>query len=151
MGTRRTFPSRSPASSKDIVVESSFDFWVLVLDNSDVKKTLKDLTLSWLQCGQGDYLNYRPGDVVSIFGYPGKGATENMLGPLRMSYVKEEEPPAAGSDFLYYDNDTLPGNSGSPVIGRGSKDGDYAVKGIHIRGNVGINTAQGLQKLKDWI
>ena len=60
-------------------------------------------------------------------------------------------PPSAGSDFLYYDNDTLPGNSGSPVIGRGSKDGDYAVKGIHIRGNVGINTAQGLQKLKDWI
>ena len=148
MGKRRTFQGRSPAS-KDIMVESYLDFCVLVLDNPDVKKTLKDLKLSWLQCGQGDYLNYRPGDVVFIFGYPGKGA--NMLRSLRMSYGKEEEPPAAGSDFLYYDNDTLPGNSGSPVIGRGSKDGDYAVKGIHIRGNVGINTAQGLQKLKDWI
>ena len=74
-----------------------------------------------------------------------------MLRPLRMSYGKEEEIPAAGSDFLYYDNDTFPGNSGSPVIGRGSKNGDYAVKGINIRGDVGINTAQGLQKLKDWI
>ena len=100
MGTRRTFPSRSPASSKDIVVESSFDFWVLVLDNSDVKKTLKDLTLSWLQCGQGDYLNHRPGDVVSIFGCPGKGATENMLRPLRMSYGKEEEPPLEALHLL---------------------------------------------------
>ena len=151
MGTRRTFPGRVRATSKDITVESNLDFCVLVLDNPDAKETLKGLKLSWLQCGQGDYLNYRPGDVVSIFGYPGKGATVNMLRPLRMSYGKEEEPPAAGSDFLYYDNDTLPGNSGSPVIGRGSKDGDYAVKGIHIRGDVRINTAQALQKLKDWI
>ena len=78
MGKRRSFPGRGPATSKDIMVESNLDFCVLVLDNPDAKKTLKDLKLSWLQCG--------PGDVVSIFGNPGKGATENMLRPLRMSY-----------------------------------------------------------------
>ena len=56
MGTRRTFPGRVRATSKDITVESNLDFCVLVLDNPDAKETLKDLKLSWLQCGQGDYL-----------------------------------------------------------------------------------------------
>ena len=39
MGKRRTFQSRSPATSKDIMVESNLDFCVLVLDNPDVRKT----------------------------------------------------------------------------------------------------------------
>ena len=56
-------------------------------------------------------------------------------------------------DFLCYDNDTLPGNSGSPVIGRGTRDGScYAVKGIHVAGTeYDRNKAQGLQSLANWL
>ena len=140
--------------------DADLDFCVLVLDNADTEAKLKQLGLSWLQLGNGEYLDYKPGDVVSIFGYPGKEAREDGKRPLRMSYGKEMPPPEdsdsdSDSDFLYYDNDTLPGNSGSPVIGRGSKNDncDYAVKGIHVAGNntEGYNKAQGLQKLSDWI
>ena len=88
-----------------------------------IKKKLEKMGLAWLQCGNGEYLNHKPGDVVSIYGYPGKEATKNGRRLLRPSCGKEMPPPGGASGFLFYDNDTLPGNSGSPVIGRGSKDG----------------------------
>ena len=142
-----------PAGTTEAPVNSMLDFCALVLDNPDAEKKLEKMGLTWFQCGNGDYLNYIPGDVVSIYGYPGNEAFENGKRPLRMSYGKEMPPPGGAQGFLFYDNDTLPGNSGSPVIGRGSKDGSYgyAVKGIHVTGGRKANKAQGLQKLSDWI
>ena len=154
MGKRRILPASTSGPTQDLSVDPKLDFCVLVLDDPDAEKELENLGLTWLQCASGVYLNYNPGDVVSIFGYPGNEATENGRRPLRMSYGKEMPPPEGASDFLFYDNDTLPGNSGSPVIGRGSKDGkcDYTVKGIHVSGTTTKkNKAQGLQKLNDWI
>ena len=58
------------------------------------------------------------------------------------------EKTEAANNFLFYDNDTLPGNSGSPVIGRGDKDQEqgYNVKGIHVRAfnHVKTNGAQNI-------
>ena len=56
-------------------------------------------------------------------------------------------------NYLFYDNDTFPGNSGSPVIGRGNHGQGYVVKGIHIRSfnPASTNGAQKIVKLNDWI
>jgi len=142
-----------PAGNTEAPVHPMLDFCILVLDNPDAEKKLEKMGLSWFQCGYGEYLNYKPDNVVSIYGYPGNGATDNGKRLLRAACGKEKPPPGGASGFLFYNNDTLPGNSGSPVIGRGSKDGkcDYAVKGIHVTGGTKANKAQGLQKLCDWI
>ena len=112
--------------------------------------------LTYLEAGSGDYLKYKAGEVVSIFGHPGEGAMEPAQGsekqgrrPLRVSYGKEIKPT---DTFLFYDADTLQGSSGSPVIGRGGQKDSYAVKGIHVGwSGSGPNGAQGLLHLKEWI
>ena len=58
-------------------------------------------------------------------------------------------------NYIFYDNDTFPGNSGSPVIGRGAKDMEqgYSVKGIHVRSfnREDTNGAQNIQNALEWI
>ena len=59
------------------------------------------------------------------------------------------------NNYIYYNNDTLPGNSGSPVIGRGNnKAGQaYCVKAIHVSGFdlPNTNIAQNIKKIREWI
>jgi hypothetical protein len=58
-------------------------------------------------------------------------------------------------NYLFYDNDTLSGNSGSPVIGRGDKTANqaYNVKGIHVASYdlPNTNRAQTIKGIKEWI
>merc|ERR1719244_1543900 len=67
------------------------------------------------------------------FGHPGNIAregTEKELRPLRVSWGIEKGTEGA---MITYDNDTLPGNSGSPVIARVVNGQAYRVKGIHVK------------------
>ena len=56
---------------------------------------------------------------------------------------------------LFYDCDTLPGSSGSPIIGRGDVNSNqaYCVKGIHIKSFSlpNTNAAQKIKELTNWI
>ena len=131
-------------------IDRDMDFCVLTLHRADNEQELMGMGLSWLECGDGDYLDPRKGEVVSIYGHP--EIQEEPTRPLRLSYGKEKESSTA--DSLIFDYDSLEGSSGSPVVGRGSISGtNYAVKGIHV-GSVGNrrskkNRAQGLKKIID--
>ena len=154
-GRRRFFPSGDLKTDSKPDEDYCFLYGI-------TKEQLKKKKLGSLKCGEGEYLKPDPGEVVAIFGHPGKAAREGdgkHLRPLRISYGKEKNPnPKAktgskekSGNFILYDNDTLPGNSGSPVVGRGGDDSDYAVKGIHVVGICGkINCAQNLMNLDDW-
>ena len=119
------------------------------------EEELAKLGLTHLELGTGDYLGYKRGEVVAIFGHPGEGASEGGdKRPLRVSYGKEKKGEH-GSNFLLYDNDTLMGSSGSPVLGRaGEASGcGYAVKGIHVASvqEGRTNGAQSLRNLHSWM
>ena len=130
------------------------DYAFLLLSTTEVQ--LRAMGLSYLECATGDYLNYREGEVVSIFGHPGGNAREGperSLRPLRMSFGREKGVHSKNPNLLMSDYDSLGGNSGSPVIGRGSRGGDcnYAVKGIHVRGKEGRdNASQKLSSMNKW-
>ena len=57
------------------------------------------------------------------------------------------------NNYLLYDNDTLKGNSGSPVIGRAGDGQGYSVKGIHVRSfeSDSTNGAQKIVNYQEWI
>ena len=60
--------------------------------------------------------------------------------------------PEARSQRIFYQNDTLPGNSGSPVLSSGNRSTSsmaYSVKGIHVEGAYSgkANAAQSLEKV----
>ena len=61
----------------------------------------------------------------------------------------------AVKNYLFYDNDTEPGNSGSPVIGRGDAalGQGYCVKGIHVQSfnEPTTNGAQKIHNIEKWI
>ena len=112
-------------------------------------------------CGSGNYLERENGgdSLLSIFGYPvvderGTSVTTGDYPPLRLSWGIEKYTGDTDPDHhIFYDVDTLGGNSGSPVIGRGSKDGQYEVKAIHIhgtRGNKLNNSGQGFKHINEW-
>ena len=143
-GQRLIIPKTKGAET----VHRDWDFCVLVLDDADTEVKLKDMGLDWLTCGEGGYLDFKKGNLVSIVGHPGDFAREGALKerrPLRMSVGKERKKKKGPSapDLLYYDYDTLGGSSGSPVFGRGC----YNVKGIHVAGESSVNIAQGLKSL----
>ena len=146
-GHRKFFPGNALDESMN-----GEDYCVLVLTGDDVDTRLQGL--DYLECGDGDYLKYLEGGVVATFGHPGEGAREGDNRPLRVSYGKEKIAGSAGRQRLYYDNDTLGGNSGSPVIGRGSTlNNSYKVKGIHVASikEGETNGAQSIRNLEDWI
>merc|ERR1712004_350680 len=70
-GKRRTIPGTAPTEG----VHESWDFGVLVLESATESELLA-LELKWLECGEGDYLNAKKGESVSIIGHPGLGARE---------------------------------------------------------------------------
>ena len=146
--------SLNPVAEDETVNDGTWDFCILVLDDKRAEEKLeKEMGLAWLECATGDDLDYKD-DVVSIFGHPQVGKAPKR--PLRMSYGREENPDSEDKpDSLYFEYDALEGDSGSPVVGRGSEKGtSYAVKGIHT-GSEGKrfkkNRAQGLKRLSDWI
>ena len=130
---------------------------MLLLPNSAAvgKQNKVDMAkLKGLPCGgKENYLKREPKDsLLSIFGHP---LVDNDPHPqLRISWGMEKYEGHIDPDHhIFYDVDTLGGNSGSPVIGRGSKDGQYEVKAIHIRGTGGnkLNSGQGLMHMGEWI
>ena len=142
-----------PNGTKEPLLDEE-DYAFLLLSTTEAQ--LRGMGLSYLECGTGDYLNYREGELVSIFGHPGGNAREGpekSLRPLRMSFGKEKGVHSRNPNLLMSDYDSLGGNSGSPVIGRGSGGGDcnYAVKGIHVKGGKGrCNASQSLSAMNKW-
>ena len=139
------------------------DYCALLLSHSDVTKKLDEYGLSYLKCGEGKYLESSckcscHEQLVAIFGHPDCGDAKNAH-PLRLSFGTEKRPNSFPKDaldnYVLYDNDTLSGNSESPVIGRGDRTTQqgYCVKGIHIAGSYvkDINKAQKINKIKEWI
>ena len=145
------------------------DYCALRLNHTNVKGELRRLGLDWLEFGTCNYLDYHRKGLATIVGHPGEKATEySSVGarkkPLRLSFGKEKRARPPCRNKLHFEYDSLGGNSGSPVIGRGYKDPTnnadqaYKVKGIHIGGNSGIpenidayNYAQKITKLEAWI
>ena len=152
-GKRRVLDSLNQVYMEDETVDDTWDFCILVLEDEHAEKKLKEMDLAWLECGKGDYLNYKKGDVAAIYGHPQIGREEKR--PLRHSWGKELEGSKKNPDSLYFEYDSLECSSGSPVVGRGSENGtSYAVKGIHTRAEgtrFKKNRAQGLKGLSNWI
>ena len=150
-GERRIYPGNKKLYIKD----KKEDYCVFLFTAPNSEELLKNMRLSYLTCGEGSYLDSKPDELVSIFGHPGSWAKEGPtkeLRPLRISWGLEKTEE---ENTIRYDNDTLPGNSGSPVIGRGGDNQAYCVKGIHVRGSAtpptGLNEAQSLKNLANWI
>ena len=65
------------------------------------------------------------------------------------------EKETLAKNYIFYDNDTFCGNSGSPVLGRGDKSlgQPYSVKGIHIKrfNEESTNGAQNIEQIHEWI
>jgi hypothetical protein len=161
------------------VIEKAEDYCVLLLDDINVNDILNNLGLHSILCGQGNYLKYKNEGLVAIFGHP--QIPEDGKVPFRMSFGSEKDPekikdffdgsnpliklmaminPSGdktkmAKNYIFYDNDTKPGNSGSPVIGRGDKNLNqgYCIKGIHVKSfnNEDTNGAQNIEKIIDWI
>ena len=151
-GERRFFPGNTSEGSL-----GNEDYCLLLFTDPFIEEKLLRFGLKYLPCGSGNYLEKRWG-IVSIFGHP--GVKEDFPnGPLRVSYGREKVVPTTTGQHLCYDIDTLPGNSGSPIIGRGANDPEvqgylgssYSVKAIHVKGGVGTNYGQGLVNMEQWI
>ena len=145
-----------------IIENSKEDYCALLIDNRN--NILRRFGIGGLplKCGEDKYLNIADGKLVAMFGYPECNDFDNDMGrvrPLRVSWGTEKEQTSLNEDnYLYYDVDTVGGNSGSPVIGRGLEEKDrnqgYCIKGIHIGDATNIkkiNVAQNIRKLKEWI
>jgi len=152
------------------------DYCAFCLDDSNFRpeQKLAALGLKMLECGENDYLDNKPENLATIVGHPAgnceKEAEDGTLRtPLRFSFgqekkfkeeVKESDEYKRLSKYrLFFDYDSIGGNSGSPVIGRGNKfpsggvGEGYKVKGIHVEGEPDKrNTfAQKITKLGEWI
>ena len=126
----------------------------------DVKAGIDSLGLSYLECGQGDYLDYKRGGIVQIVGHP--SVDDGYENPMRISPGHERN---IVGDKLYVDYDSLGGHSGSPVIGIGHKSKDpsmdqaYKVKAIHIGGKatrghsleMNTNCSLSIKNVQHWI
>ena len=144
-------------------VTNKQDYCAILLRGSypqDAKNTLNSLGLSYLECGQEDYLDYKDDGIVQIVGHPAIPNRDDQ--PMRISPGHEK---GAIDDKLYVDYDSLAGASGAPVLGRGHKssqpgmDQAYKVKAIHIKGKANsgsdieknYNCAQSIKNVHSWI
>merc|ERR1711962_723879 len=101
----------------------------------DIRTKLDKYGLEILECGKGKDLENEidmEDGIVAIVGHPGCNGTNGMpiwdKWPLRLSYGKEvDQAKTKTGSFLHFNYDSLGGNSGSPVFGRG-----YKIKGIHV-------------------
>ena len=117
-GTKRFFPAITAIAAKSLPHE---DYCFLILKDPEIKKRLNEWGLAYLEVGHGDFLDYDPNGLVQITGHPMNDDITREEGgkyPLRqsigMEMVNNDED---STTLLKYDADTLPGNSGSPVIG----------------------------------
>jgi len=174
-GFRRYFPGNITRPSRPredyaffVLPESAFQKKkksvksVFKSGNGGLKKWWDDGGL--LKFGQKNYLERETeGDpLVIVCGHPyvqdvGCGFTPDGYPEFRISIGREKYPAdqdISPDHHIFYDNETLGGNSGSPVIGFISLDGQYEVKGIHIQGtseNKKLNSAQGLMHWEEWL
>ena len=118
------------------------DYFAMFLDEKiKNKKEMDKYGIDILQCGNGENLKCEKDAVVALIGHPGCKTWDTY--PLRLSYGKEI---GENSNYLKLDYDSLPGNSGSPVFGKG-----YKIKGIHQGGNSAWNRAHKITEIKNWI
>ena len=118
-GKRRFFPDYTEEDSRP-----GEDYCMLLLPTSATEEKQR-----WwnklFTCGSGNYLKRENGgdSLLSIFGYPvvderGTSVTTGDYPPLRLSWGIEKYTGDTDPDHhIFYDVDTLGGNSGSPVIG----------------------------------
>ena len=85
-GTRQFFPGNYTRDG-----ESGEDYCFLVLSGMTAEDTrIEPLDVeNLLECGHGDYLNYEPHEVLTIFGHPGQD--EGTHRPLRVCWGKEND------------------------------------------------------------
>jgi hypothetical protein len=122
-GTRQFFPGHRRRNRRNRrhnrrKCESGEDYCMLVLSGMTAEDTrIEPLNVeNLLECGHGDYLKYQPHEALTIFGHPGQ--EKGSQRPLRVCWGKEK---GEEDRILEYKMDTLPGNSGSPIIGRVTK------------------------------
>lgn len=141
---------------KDTGLDAKTDYFAILLDKK-IKSNLDHLGLDILDCGTGDQLKHKPGEALMIQGYPAhafpKGSGKY---PRRISYGTENSEGSIQRLIQRFSNsadsaigcnyDSLPGNSGSPVLGE-----HYKVKGIHVRGGGKENKMQKITDIKTWI
>lgn len=116
-----------------------------------------------LKLGTGNYLERQTDNpLVHVFGHPyvqdpGAGLTRNGYPEFRISPGIErypEDQDTTPDHYIFYDSETIGGNSGSPLVGSFSIDGQMEVKGIHILGAAGnkqLNSAQGFKHCEEWL
>jgi hypothetical protein len=124
-------------------VQGEGDYAAFVLNYSNVDQELADLGLNFLDCATESELRHEPNHVAAIIGHPGHYSWKTY--PTRLSYGKEVDET---KDTIKLDYDSLGGNSGSPVFGKG-----YRVKGIHVAGSGSSNNniAQKINNVEQWI
>ena len=146
--------------NKEKDVEKNEDYCAFCLDDTNVTPNFADLGLLMLDCGEGHYLEYKPNGIGTIAGHSGGNATEDTKKPLRISSGHEIKVEQKDLERvrLHFDYDSTPGNSGSPVCGRGElgPNGDeqqaYRVKGIHVCAKKdAYNCAQKITNLPKWL
>ena len=126
-------------------LDTKTDYFAILL-NEKIKDRLETLGLDILNCGTGDQLKHKRGGLLMIQGYPGcEEPKDSKKYPRRISYGTENDEVDNGIRIAC-NYDSLPGNSGSPVLGE-----HYKVKGIHVLGNDKENTMQKITDLRNWI
>ena len=132
------------------------DYFAMIM-HDDVNKKAEDILGGFgltvlAEVGEGSSLDQNPRNAMSIFGHPlvKEDYKRNKSIPLRFSFGNERhqncletffgygwrgsDQNARSHERIFYDFDTLGGNSGSPVLSRQEKKPHYYVKGIHIAG-----------------
>ena len=147
--------SKGSVAQEPVRVEKDEDYCALLLNGpslGEVKDKIIGMGLAYLECGYGSYLKYQPDACVEVIGHPYVNGRQDM----RVSYGREKK---YFNNRIYFDYDSLGGNSGSPVIGRGYQRGSdqaYKVKAIHIEGkewgeSKSSTCGQSIKCIQQWI
>ena len=123
------------------IVQDHGDYAAFILNHSNAEEELAALGLNFLECATGTALKFGRNNVATIIGHPGHDSWDTY--PTRISYGKEV---GETEDTIKLDYDSLGGNSGSPVFGKG-----YRIKGIHVAGSTNHNSAQKIHNVEQWI
>ena len=128
--------------------DSDNDFCAIELVDENIDEKFKQYGLSFLEVGVGDYLNPNANQRLTVFGHPDIRSSDRKR-PLTPTWGNEVVvADSETSKHIVFDNDTLGGMSGSPILGRDP----IMVKAIHILGGPGKeNRGQKLHNLSNWI
>ena len=142
-GNRLVFRKSSNVvkTTREEIEDEQQDYFAMLLGD-EIRHMVDELGIDILNCGHAQDIKYKKGSVATLVGHPGHKDWKFM--PLRLGYGKEIGETRS---YLHFNYDSLPGNSGSPVFGRG-----YKVKGIHQGGLRGKrNQAHKITNVVDWI